>query len=169
MKTIQMIPALLLATLAAVLAGFGFTSRRPRVALANIAEGTHGMGVFNFRTDAAHASRYLLVKRGTDDAHVAIAGAADVPLYICTDEGAAAEEPVACQALAAARGSVKAVTDGSTALAAGDVLVPAASGKVKKIAAGAGNYYVVGIATAAVAATDGDELEMIPIGAWKTQ
>ena len=140
-----------------------------QVALANIAEGTHQNGILNFRADAALASRYLLLKRGSDDAHVAVAGASDKPLYVALDEAAAAEDPVACQAIACACGTIKLVTNGAGALAAGDDLVPAAGGKVAKIPAGAGNYYVVGIATAAVAATDGDQREAIPIGAWKTQ
>jgi hypothetical protein len=142
---------------------------RGRTALSNIAEGTHQSGILNFRADAALASRYLLVKRGSDDAHVAVAGAADAPLYVALDEAGAAEDPVACQAIGCCAGTVKLVTNGAGVLAAGDILVPAAGGKVAKIAAGAGNYYVVGIATAAVAATDGDQLEAIPIGAWKTQ
>jgi len=138
-------------------------------ALANIAEGVHQNGVFNFRSDAAIATRYLLGKRGSDDAHVAIAGAADMPLYVIQDEASAAEEPVACQAIACAAGSIRLVSNGAGALAAGDILVPAANGKVAKISASAGNYYVVGIATAAVAATDGEIVEAIPIGAWRTQ
>lgn len=154
---------------AAFLAGIHRLFNSSHVAIANIGEGIHGSGALSFRADAALATRYLLVKRGSDDAHVAVAGAADVPPYLCTDEAAAAEDLVTCVALACAGGTVRAVTDGSGALAAGDVLVPAAGGKVKKIAAGAGNYYVVGMATAAVAATDGDAVEMIPIGAWKTQ
>lgn len=166
MKSLALLAAL---AMSAIAASFQRLLRPRSIALANIAEGVHGSGILNFRTDAAHSTRYLLVKRGTDDAHVAIAAAVDTPLYICQDEATAAEDPVACLAIAAASSTVKVVTDGTGALAAGDVLVPAAGGKVKKIAAGAGNYYVVGIATAAVAATDGDELEMIPIGAWKTQ
>lgn len=145
------------------------TRRQDRVSLANIAEGTHGAGIFTFRTDAAHSLRYLLLKRGTDDAHVAIAGASDTPLYVGLDEAGAAEEPIACQALACSNGTIKLVSDGTGALAAGDVIVPAASGKAKKIAAGAGNYYVVGIAVATVAATDGEIFEAIPVGSWKTQ
>lgn len=163
------IAAIIAALLFAAASIFGFCHRSRRTVLANIAEGDHGNGILNFRADAAHSARYLLVKRGSDDNHVAVTAAVDTPLYVATDDPQAAEDPVACKALAACVGTTKAVTDGSTALAAGDVLVPAAGGKVKKIAVGAGNYYVVGIATAAVAATDGDELEMIPIGAWKTQ
>lgn len=157
--------------LAAVLAWLSVLAQRAmgRTALANIAEGTHQNGILNFRTDAALATRYLLLKRGSDDAHVAVAGASDTPIYVALDEAGAAEEPIACQAIACASGTIKLITNGAGALAAGDVLVPAAGGKVAKIAAGAGNYYVVGIATAAVAATDGEQLEAIPIGAWKTQ
>jgi hypothetical protein len=142
---------------------------RGRTALANIAEGTHSHGVFTFRTDASLAERYLLMKRGSDDAHVAVAGAGEVPPFVCLDEASAAEDPVACQALACANGTIKLVTNGAGALAAGDLVVPAASGRVAKIAAGAGNYYVVGMVVAAVGATAGEVFEAIPIGAWKTQ
>lgn len=168
-QALSLIAVAFAATFSGIFAGFGFRHRTRRAILANIAEGDHANGVLNFRADAAHSARYLLCKRGSDDQHVAVTAAVDTPLYIATDDPQAAEDPVACKAIAACVGTTKAVTDGSSALAAGDVLVPAAGGKVKKIAVGAGNYYVVGIATAAVAATDGDELEMIPIGAWKTQ
>ena len=147
---------------------FLFHRRGLSIDLANIGEGTHGNGALSKRTDAAHASRYLLGKFGSDVDHVAIAGAADVPLFLVTDEAAAAEDLVACQLLAVSDGTVKMVTNGAGVLAAGDLLVPAAGGKVAKKAAGAGNYYIVGIALQAAAATDGLELEVVPIGAWQT-
>lgn len=167
--TIAILALVLFAAILCLAAFIPSIRRRGRVALANIAEGIHGSGIFTFRTDAAHSARNLLVKRGSDDAHVAIAGASDTPLYVCSDEASAAEEPVACQALACAGTTIKLVNDGTGALAAGDVIVPAANGKAKKIAAGAGNYYVVGIAVGAVAATDGEVFEAIPVGSWKTQ
>lgn len=146
-----------------------FTPASRRIALANIGEGERLTGNLPRLSDGAIATRHLLVKRGTDDKHIALAGAADTPYGICTDEASAAEEPVNVRLLACASQTVKLVSDGSGALAFGDILVPAASGKVKKIAAGAGNYYVVGMCLATVAATDGEVFEAAPIGAWKTQ
>jgi hypothetical protein len=137
------------------------------VGMANIAEGTRQGGITKF-TDAAHTLRFLLVKFGSDANHVAIAGAADTPWGVCTDEAAAAEEEVNAQPLACCQGTIKLVNDATGALAVGDLVVPAASGKTKKIAAGAGNYYVVGMVVQA-ATSDGDVYEAIPIGAWKTQ
>lgn len=143
------------------------SDRASRLHLCNIAEGVHGNGVLSRRADAATA-RYRLLKPGSDDDHVALAGAGEVPLYLATDEAAAAEDLISCQCLATSPGTVKLVTNGAGALAAGDLLVAAASGKVAKKAAGAGNYYIVGIAINATAATDGLELEAIPIGSWQT-
>jgi hypothetical protein len=141
---------------------------QPRLYLANIAEGTHIDGILTKKTDAAIATRYLLGKFGTDGDHVAVAGAADTPLFVIEDEAGAAEDPVACKVLASCGGTVKMVNDATGAIAVGDVLVAAAGGKVKKIAAGVGNYYVVGIALVAAAA-DGDVMEVAPVGSWKTQ
>jgi hypothetical protein len=140
----------------------------PLVGLANIAEGIHAGGQFTKLTDAAHALRFLLVKPGTDGDHIAIAGAADFPYAVCTDEAAAAEAEVNVQALACSPNTVKVVNDATGAIAVGDNIVPAANGKVKKMAAGAGNYFWVGVAMQ-TAAADGDIFEIIPIGAGKTQ
>jgi hypothetical protein len=139
---------------------------RPRVALANIAEGTRG-SLTKF-SDGVIGSRFLLVKAGSDSDHIALSGAGDTPYGVCTDEASAAEEEVNVNPLACVHQTQKATNDATGAIAFGDLLVPAASGKVKKIAAGAGNYYVVGMAIQPAAA-DGDIFEIIPIGSWKTQ
>lgn len=136
---------------------------------ANLAEGVHNNGKITKLTDAAFTSRFLLFKLGSDGNHVAVAGAADTPYGVCSDESAAAEAEVNIQCLACAGQTMRVQTDGSGALVVGDVLVPAAAGQVKKIAAGAGNYYVVGIVLNAPATTAGEVFEIIPIGAWKTQ
>jgi hypothetical protein len=130
---------------------------------ANIGEGIHATGEFSKRADAAIA-RYRLVKFGTDADHVVYAGAGEQALFLATDEAAAAEDLISVQALAVSGGTLKMVTNGAGALAAGDLLVAAANGKVAKKSAAAGNYYVVGVAAQAAAATDGDELEVIPVG-----
>lgn len=139
----------------------------PLVGLANIAEGTHDGSLTKY-SDGAIASRFLLVKAGTDSDHIALSGATDTPYGVCTDEASAAEEEVNVNLLACNKQTQKVTNDATGAIAFGDLLVPAANGKVKKIAAGAGNYYVVGMALQAAAA-DGDIFEMAPIGAWKTQ
>jgi len=167
-----MIPSLLLVTVmfvAAVLLCLAAMLWRisrpggPSLHLANIAEGTHGGGAFSKKADAAIA-RYRLCKFGSDADHVVYAGAGEQALFVATDEAGAAEDLIGVQALALSGGTVKMVTNGAGVLAAGDLLVAAANGKVAKKAAGAGNYYVVGVAAQAAAATDGDELEVIPIG-----
>lgn len=139
------------------------SDRASRLHFANIGEGTHGSGIFSKRADAAIA-RYRLLKFGSDADHVVYAGAGEQALFLATDEAAAAEDLISIQALAVAGGTVKMITNGAGVLAAGDLLVAAANGKVAKKAAGAGNYYVVGVAAQAAAATDGDELEVIPVG-----
>lgn len=144
------------------------TLRPRRVALANIAEGQRLTGNITRKTDAAIATRFLLGKVGTDGDHIAVAGASDTPYGVITDEAGAAEDLVNVAILACTQGTLKVVNDATGAIAVGDVIVPAASGKVKKIAAGAGNYYVVGIAMQ-TAAADGDQFEIAPIGSWKTQ
>lgn len=136
---------------------------------ANIAEGIHDKGKVTKLVDAALATRYLCVKLGTDGNHVAIAGAADTPYGVAQDEAAAAEDPVNVQCLACAGQTMKVQTDASGALAVGDLVVPAAAGQVKKLAAGAGNYYIVGMVLNAPTTTAGELFEIIPIGAWKTQ
>lgn len=141
--------------------------RASRLTFCNIAEGTHGSGILSKRIGGA-CSRYRLLKFGVDVDHVAYSGAGEVALFLATDEGATAEDLISVQALACAGGTVTLVTDGAGVLAAGDLLVAAANGKVAKKAAGAGNYYVVGVALQAAAATDGLELEAIPIGGWQT-
>lgn len=143
------------------------TDRSSRIHLANIAEGTHGGGILSKRADAAVA-RYRLLKFGTDVDHVAYSGAGEVALFLATDDAAAAEDLIAAQCLATSQGTVRMITDGAGVLAAGDLLVAAANGKVAKKSAAAGNYYVVGIALQAAAATDGLELEVIPVGSWQT-
>jgi hypothetical protein len=79
--------------LAAIAALF---STRPRlVRLSNIAEGTHQSSVgITYEADVAIAERFLLVKRGGAANRVAISGAADTPIGVCSDEAAAAADLV---------------------------------------------------------------------------
>lgn len=146
---------------------------RPRYAgqvqFANLASGVHNNGKTTKLADAALATRYLLVKKGTDSNHIAVAGAADTPSAVANDAAQAAEDEVNVQYLCCAGQTVRVQTDGSGALVADDILVPAAAGQVKKISAAGGNYYVVGRVVTAPQTVAGDEFEMAPIGAWLTQ
>lgn len=164
----QTIALLLLAALATVLA-CAWLRRSKRTTFANIGEGTRESGNITKLTDAALASRFLLVIKGTDDAHVAVAASTDEPWGCVTDEAAGAEEPVNVAILSCKAGTIRMVTDGGGALAIGDNLVPATGGKVKIAGTTAATkYFIVGKAMSAAAATDGIEVEVAPIGAWKT-
>lgn len=124
----------------------------------NIAEGTH-MGKISKKADAAIATRYLLVKFGTDVDHVAVNGANDKPLGISTDESAAAEDLLTVAFLGAAGETRKCVV--SEAIALTDELWTAAGGKVQNVTATAGTYYKVG-RPLQVGAADGDVIEFEP-------
>lgn len=126
---------------------------------ANVGEGTHEDAISKL-TDAALASRYLLVKKGSDDNHIAItAGNTDVPMGVCTDEASAAEEYVAVALLGGgARTTRKMIA--SEAFAVGDPVYGAANGKVQNTPAGSsGVHYMVGRALTA-ASGDGVVFEV---------
>ena len=126
--------------------------------LANIAEGTHKHAVTRL-ADAAISARNLLVKIGSDAAHVALAGTSDIPLGVATDEPAAAEDATNVELLGAGDRTLLGVA--SAAIAAGDLVVPAANGKLRTLPTGAGTYYIVGRALGAASA-DGDTVEFVP-------
>lgn len=124
-----------------------------RLALANsVAEGTH-KGSITRRADGAHTSRHLLVKVGSDADHIALAGTADIPIGVCPDQPAAAEDPVEVRLLGGAEGSR--IGTASAAISAGDYVVSAASGQFRTLPGTTGTYYIVGRAlTAASGAND---------------
>jgi len=133
----------------------------PRLAFANIAEGTHA-GNITKKTDGAITTRYLLAKRGSDDDHITPCTAAtDIPLGVITDEAAAAEEPVN-MALLGSRGETLRITLGGT-VAQGDFLTTDSTGKAQKLPATTGTYYIIGRALAA--GVSGDVIEFDPIPA----
>ncbi|HSI84237.1 MAG TPA: hypothetical protein VK970_10670 [Candidatus Methylacidiphilales bacterium] len=115
---------------------------------ANIAEGTH-KGALTRKSDAAIATRWSLVKIGTDAAHVAVTGVGDIPKYICADEPAAAEEDVSVQLLGATDETRRGVASGT--ITAGDFIVPGAAGTVRTLPATTGTYYIIGQAATTVA------------------
>lgn len=132
--------------------------RLPAVEFANIAEGTVA-GNKSYLSDEALATRFLLVKLGTDANHIAIAGAADIPIGVATDEAAAAEDLVNVGLLGSSSETRKAVA--SAAIAVGAMIVAAASGKVRTLPGTTGTYYIIGRALQAAGA-DGDVIEFDP-------
>lgn len=150
---------LMVALIAMVCAAWLFVRHTKMVHCANIAEGQHA-GTITYKTDAAITTRFLVGKIGTDAAHIAVAGAADIPLGVITDEAAAAEELVSVAVLGCAGTTLKVVA--SAAIAAGAFVVADAGGKVKTLPATTGTYYILGRALNAAAA-DGDTVEIDPI------
>ncbi len=126
--------------------------------LANVAEGFQPARK-TFLADAALSTRYLLVKSGTDSAHVAVCGASDQPLGIATDEPSAAEEGVNVDLLGIQSEGKLLIASG--AITAGSYVYTAANGKVQAEPTSAGTYWRVARALSA-ASGDGDRLEVIP-------
>lgn len=154
---------LLIASLLVAVSLFAsWIASRPRGAqftpLANVAEGFQPAAK-TYLADAAIATRHLLAKIGSDASHVALAGVGDIPLGFVTDEAAAAEDPVNVRLLGLHQEG--AIGIASAAIAAGDLLVPAANGKLRTLPAAAGTYYITGRALKAAAA-DGDQVELVP-------
>jgi hypothetical protein len=129
--------------------------------LANIAEGTHGDGNITKKADAAQALRHVLVKIGSDIDHVAVTTAnTENPIGVCDDEAAAAEDNVNVQILGAKPGTI--LVRAHAAIDAGDLLVPAADGRVQTIdGLSSVSVYIVGRALNA-ATTQDDLVEMAP-------
>jgi hypothetical protein len=126
---------------------------------ANVGEGTHEDAITKL-SSAAMATRYLLVKKGADDDHIAITAAnTDIPMGVCTDEASAAEEYVGVALLgSAARTTRKMVA--SEAIAVGEAVYGAAAGKVQGLPAGSsGAHFMVGRALTP-ATNDGDVIEV---------
>ena len=100
---------------------------------------------------------WLLYKRGSDENHVTLAGAGDKPLGVSPDKPKVVEDQLSIWYLGNHEGTLFGVASG--AIAAGDLLVPAANGTVQKLPAGAGTYYVIGEALAA--AVDGQAFAFV--------
>ena len=111
-----------------------------------------------FFSDIGSAAQpWLLYKRGSDEIHVTLAGAGDKALGVSPDRPKVAGDQLAIWLLGNHEGTLMGVASG--AIAAGDLLVPAANGAISKLPAGAGTYYVVGEALAA--AVDGQYVAFI--------
>lgn len=128
------------------------------VLLANIAEGVHD-GNITKAVDAAVTERFLLAKVGSASDRVAVAGAADTPIGVITDEAAAVGDYVNVALLGSARSTLRMVA--SAAIAQGALLEPAASGRVATLGVSVGTHHVVGRALDA-AANAGDVIEVDP-------
>jgi hypothetical protein len=135
------------------------TQRGPKFTpLANVAEG-RWPGQKTYKATAAITSRYLVGKIGADAAHIAVAGAADIPIGFITDEAEAAEDLVNVNLLGTAHSTQLGIASGAIAL--GAFVVADASGKVRALPGTSGTYYIIGRALNAPAA-DGDTVEIDP-------
>lgn len=155
---------LIVAIALAALAGLGAIAlalrSRPRFEFSNIAEGERPTGNISKKSDAAFSSRFLVVKIGTDADHVNLAGTADVPIGVATDEATAAEDDVNVRLFGASPGTFR--LQASAAIAVGDWVVSAASGQVRTLPVTAGTYYILGRALQAASAA-GDLIEVAPV------
>ncbi len=124
----------------------------------NVAEGTHE-GSLSKKADAIQSTRFLMVKIGSDADHIAVCGVGDRPLGLATDEAEAIEDSVNVNLLSPSANTQKAVA--SEAIAVGESVFTAASGKVQNEPAAAGTYYLVGRALTAAGA-DGEVIEIEP-------
>jgi hypothetical protein len=89
-------------------------STRRRVRFNALGDGTHC--VLSLKADAVIATKFLLMKRGTDANHAAVcAAASDEPLGLCTDEAAAAEDSIAVKLLGIVKETVLMVAQGNIA------------------------------------------------------
>lgn len=139
----------------------GFTKYRRHglVTAINIAEGTHTKAITKL-TDAAISTRYLNVKIGSDSGHVAVSDADEKPVGVATDEAEGAEEPIAVGFFGATDETRKGVS--ADAIAVGDDIYTADSGKIQVEPTVAGTYYRTGRAlTAAAGANEVVEYEPI--------
>jgi hypothetical protein len=148
-------PFLLIVSLFVVISLFvSWVASRPRghqlTPLCNVGEGFQP-ATRTYRTDAALAQRNLLMKRGSDVAHVAACGVGDIPLGIANDAPDAAEEPVGVRMLGLGMGEMG-VASGAIALDA--FVVAGAAGPVRTLPVAAGTYYIIGRCTKAAADTE---------------
>ena len=110
-------------------------------------------GTMTRKADAAHPLQHLLVKFGTDEDHIAIAGATDLPIGTCIDIPQAGNS-VGVALLGSASETRTMVA--SAAIAAGAPVFAAADGKIA-----ATGTVRVGTAMQSAAA-DGDEIQVDP-------
>lgn len=154
------VPAII-ALIVAIMLLVSYVASRPRghqlTPLCNVGEGFQPP-VKTYLSDAAITTRYLLVKNGTDANHIALTGVADIPLGVAIDEATAAEEGVGVALFGLHERGAIGVASG--AIAAGDMVVPGATGLVRTLPATTGTYYIIG--RALKAAASGEQVEFVP-------
>lgn len=106
---------------------FGYPAGQ--LALNALGDGVWPNGRTSRLADAAHSARHLLVKAGSDSAHMAVCDAASIPIGVCYDAPEAAEESGGVQALGAGPNTVLMVASEAMATA-GVPVYAAASGKI---------------------------------------
>ncbi|MBI5770827.1 MAG: DUF2190 family protein [Verrucomicrobia bacterium] len=158
-----LVPVALLGSVLFVVANTSRLSRRSGlIAGTNTlpdSQGTHQGGRVTRLADAAITTRNAVVKIGSDAAHIAVAGTGDIAIGVCQDEPSAAEDPVSVVHFGSADRTLLVVA--SAAISAGDMIVTAASGKVRALPGTTGTYYIIGRALTAATA-DGDTIELDP-------
>jgi hypothetical protein len=152
---------LVIAFVAIVLACAWLTIRkRACVEFSNIAEGVHE-GQVTRLADGAIATRYLLVKKGSDGNHVTPCTAiTDRPLGVVTDECGAAEDEVNVALLGSAKSTLRMVS--GAAIVSGALIATMANGKVQTAVA---TQYPVGVALQDAAGAD-EIIEVDPRAAY---
>lgn len=158
MKTIQLI---LIALAGQVLGG-----RRGMFATANSesSTGTHRKTLTKLAdVTSAFNYRHLLVKAGGDADHVALCGAANLPVGVTDDQPAAADDPVNVRLLGSSDQTVRMIA--ATAIATETDVYAAANGFVQALPGSVGTYYKVGRTKAVglAIATNVYELEVEPV------
>ena len=152
---------LILLTVAALAAMFACinirSARAAMLPMANaLTDGTHAESVTRL-TDAAITTRHLLYKVGSDGAHVAACGVAEIPVGTIADEASAAEADVAVLLLGKGRTKLMVASE---AITAGEAVYTAAAGKIQDVpSTTTATIYQVGYALTAAAA-DGDIIEV---------
>lgn len=113
-----------------------------------------------YRASAALATRYVFVKAGADDEHIAaIAATSDRPLGVITDEAAAAEDPIDVELAGINGRTLPCVASAAIATLNLDMYIDAV-GKVMIKPTAAGTYWKVGRnLTLAAAANDPVEVQ----------
>lgn len=153
---------LLLAALAAVFACAWHWTRSARTRRSEFCnglnDGRRADGQRTYLADAAIATRYLLVKIGSDANHIAVCSAVtDNPIGLCTDEPAAAEDETNVAILGASPGTHIGVS--GAAITAGAYVATTAAGKLQTAVA---TQFVIGRALTAAAGAD-ELVEFTPI------
>lgn len=156
---------LLIVAIVAILALLAFGPTMARriqrgglVAAVNYTVGTHGYNLTR-KANAAWTVDYLLVKPTANAGEVALCGAADMPLGICTDQPRAAGDQVNVDLLGIIPETRMVIA--SEAIGLDDEIYTAADGKVQDLPVAAGTYWKIGRPLTA-ASGDGKPLEIVP-------